>query len=229
MRLIKVGGLHPNPFARRHHTKAFIIDDYALVGGTNLTDDTFGHYDFMLEFHDPKIADALYKALPRIAVERNDAIIPIDKQSRFIVDGGRPGVSPILDTAVELAQGAEKIWYASKMLPDPRLAEAILAVPGQYCYYGHMDKGGLFNRTTIRRDYARSPLHNLYDGDKTLHAKAIVAQYRDGSLRALTGSNNFNQRGVNWGTQEIALDTKDQSICTAVLGFIERLPQKQLR
>lgn len=95
VQLMKVGGLHPNPFARRHHAKAFIVDTYTLAGGgTNLTDDTFDHYDFMLEFYNPKIADTLYEALPRIAVERNDAIITIDEQSRFIIDGGKPGVSP---------------------------------------------------------------------------------------------------------------------------------------
>lgn len=222
--LQKVGGIEINPFAGRHHAKVVIADDMVYAaGGINLSDEAFSTRDYMFEFQDEELADRLFEQLPIAADERPDQlIIPVDEQSRFILDGGTKGQSEILSTAQDIARRAEKIWYISKLMPDDELQDIMRNKQVEYWFNGISSATG-FDKLAIFLDSLRFKLDNNYQSEETLHAKFIVGQMPDGELEAITGSHNFNSRGVRFGTQELALHTRDKAICQQLIDFTKTL------
>lgn len=225
MKLLAVGETGVNPFAGRHHTKTYIFDDYVLTGGgANLVDDTFGHHDYMLRYDDPDLADRLYDILPKQAKSKESYVMTLDDDNEIIFDGGVRGKSLILDRAIEVVDAAKSVVYVSKMLPHPRLAEAIRRIDHK-CYYRGVGDD-MINSLSLSFDIRKSYLPDSYNGKRTIHAKLIVVTHHDGSMEAISGSHNFNQRGVDWGTQEMALVTRDQRLCEKLLGFTKTLNGK---
>ena len=84
--------------------------------------------------------------------------------------------------------------------------------------------GGKLNRLASWCDAHTVQLANSHTGNGRIHAKFCVVEYPDGQRAALTGSHNFNARGVRWGTSELALLTTEQSVCDMLVDFTEQLP-----
>lgn len=216
----KVGGIEPNPFAGRHHVKAVVADDTVfMAGGINLSGASFEARDYMIEFNDHLMADRLFEALPRIAAERPESeVIPVDEDSRVVIDGGVKGVSAILEVAIDIAERAEKLWYVSKLSPDGELLGILKEKPADYWFNSFSSAGGM-DKLAIMIDRLKTDVENLYKDNTNLHAKFIVGQMPGGNYEAIAGSHNFNSRGVSFGTQELALHTKSQSICRQLIDF----------
>ena len=77
----------------RHHIKSYIFDDTTLTaGGANLTADTVRHTDFMLEYHDPDLADRLCQHLQQNHGNRHtDTVVTYNEHNTFLFDAGKPG------------------------------------------------------------------------------------------------------------------------------------------
>lgn len=213
-----------NPFAGKFHSKMYIADnDTLLAGGVNLVGDSAKHNDYMLHYQNTGLAEILSREVPEIAASRNNAIISINDDNQLLMDGGKPGDSLIHQKALEMVEGASRAWYISKMLPTAKLAMALNKVDDLQAWHTRVDSGGKLNRLSVALDSKKVNLGNKYIGNKTLHAKYIVAEYPGGERRAITGSHNFNWRGIKYGTQEMALDTKDQYVCQKLIDYTDEL------
>lgn len=218
-----LGTIGANPYKRRFHQKISIIDSATVffAGGINLTGRSFTkHHDYMIHAHDKKLALTLATQLERIYDEKyiNDSSYIIDTQNTVLLDGGKPHQSIIYDTAIEYAKKAEEIIYVSQMAPSGRLAEALSAKPVTYYLntpYSMSPLGGVAEFINQKR--YRFP--NAYAGKLYIHAKYMLFTMPRGEKIALSGSHNFSERGVNYGTKEIALLTKDESLWDSLYSY----------
>lgn len=219
-----VGSVRLNPFAGRNHIKTYITDDTVYAGGgANLTGDTFRTADFMLRYAElPDAARLLFDELPSINSRRfRGQILPFASETLYLVDGGEPGASLIYDKAVELALKSSGAIIASKMVPDGKLARAL--PPHAEVYYNRPENVGKFNRLSLKYNALLGNLPpNSYNGERQLHAKFGLFESELGRI-ALTGSHNFNTLGVNFGTKEAALLTRDEEVCELVEEFVENI------
>jgi phosphatidylserine/phosphatidylglycerophosphate/cardiolipin synthase-like enzyme len=220
----RVGARQINPFAGRHHAKAAIIDDHAYIGGgINLTGDSFETRDFMLRYDDELLAQTLYDTLPQAALDRSsDQILFADETTEVLLDAGNKNESIIYDRTCELAERAANIYYVSKLVPDGKLLDILKTKDVQY-WYNTVQSATNFDKLAIYIDQAKVEIDNNYSNEAVLHAKFCVAQLPDGTYEAITGSHNFNSRGVAFGTQELAIHTKDQELCQRLIAFAESL------
>ncbi|HEY0965036.1 MAG TPA: phospholipase D-like domain-containing protein [Candidatus Saccharimonadales bacterium] len=218
--LHQVGGLEANPFAGRHHAKAVVADNTVFVGGgANLTHDTFKTKDFMLRFESKALADILFADLPKSArVRIADDTLYAHNGDELLLDSGNKNTSLIYDRTCELADKAEKVWFVSKLAPDGRLFEILDSKDTKY-WYNTLASASFFDSVAISIDQNRQNLDNLYKGSQEIHAKFCVFELSDGTYEVITGSHNFNSRGVKFGTQEIALHSKDQLLAKELLDF----------
>ena len=219
-----VGRRQVNPFAGRHHAKAVVADNTVFfAGGINLSNSSFKTKDFMMEIESGDIADLLYDELPAIAVDRAvDEVLYDDGTNRLLIDGGQPGKSLIYDTVCELASKATKAWYVSKLAPDKHLRNLLEQIDSTYIH-NLPATANLFDSVAIAIDQKKYPVKNSYSTDQELHAKFCVFQMPEGHLESVSGSHNFNSRGVAFGTQEMALHTKDQRLAADLLKFASQL------
>ena len=220
----RVGARQVNPFAGRHHAKAAVIDDHAYIGGgVNLTGGSFETRDFMLRYNNEALAQVLYDTLPQAALDRShDRVLFSDDITEVLLDAGRKNESIIYDRICEMSERAAKVYYVSKLAPDGKLLDILKNKDTQY-WYNTIQSAANFDKIAIYIDQAKAKMDNNYTGDEVLHAKFCVAQLEDGTYEAVTGSHNFNSRGVAFGTQELAIHTKDQALCQQLVAFAESL------
>lgn len=219
-----IGARGLNPFAGRHHAKAALIDDVVYIGGgVNLTSSSFTTHDFMIRYSDNVLAQAAYDALPKAALNRQrDQIVYADSTTELFLDAGKKGQSLIYDRTCELAGQATRAWYVSMLAPDGRLGELLRQRETQY-WYNPLSRALTFENLAIFIDQLKAKVTNAYRGETFLHAKFCVFLLPDGTYEAITGSHNFNSRGVTFGTQELAVHTKDQALCKQLIAFAESL------
>lgn len=222
--VVEVGQRQLNPFAGRHHAKAAIIDDAVYVGGgVNLSSDSFRWHDYMWRFDDQPLADALYHQLPLVATSRQrDQTLYRDTGYEVLIDAGQPGQSLIYDRTCQLAEAAKSAYYVSKLMPDKQLLQALRSIDSRY-WYNRIDTASGFDKLALAIDGVKHRLDNNYQGSELIHAKFCVFVMPDGSKQAISGSHNFNWRGVEFGTQEIALHITDQEMCDLLIEFAEQL------
>lgn len=218
-----LGTIGANPYKRRFHQKMSIIDDTTVffAGGINLTGRSFTkHHDYMIHTHSKELALTLTAQLVHIYSEKyiDDSSYVINPQNTVFLDGGKPHQSIIYDTAIKYVKKAEEIIYVSQMAPSGRLAKLLSAKPTTYYLnapYSMSPLGGaaeLVNQKRYR-------LPNAYTGKLYIHAKYMLFTLPGGEKVALSGSHNFNERGVNYGTKEIALLTKDESLWDSLYSY----------
>lgn len=222
--VIKVGRIRLNPFSGRHHAKAAIVDDRVLIGGgVNLTGQSFAYNDFMWSIDDTQLASRLHEALPKLAASRHhNKIIWQSYDFDVLLDAGRRGASLIYETAHTLAQKADQIYYVSKLMPTGKLGRIIESKPAS-CWFNTLKTAHLFDKLALFIDKTKYKLDNNYSDNKLLHAKLCVFVMSDGKMEAISGSHNFNYRGVKFGTQEIALHIKNQKMCRQLIEYAESL------
>lgn len=218
-----LGTIGANPYKRRFHQKISIIDNATIffAGGINLTGQSFTkHHDYMIHTSDNQLAQALTAQLKRINDEEtiDDSSYNIDSENTVLLDGGKPRQSIIYDTAIEYAEKAEEIIYVSQMAPSGRLAKLLITRPVTYYLntpYSMSPLGGVAELINQKK----YKLPNTYTGKPYIHAKYMLFIMPDGEKIALSGSHNFNERGVQYGTKEIALLTKDESLWNSLYDY----------
>lgn len=219
--VILYGRLGLNPHRGRSHIKIVIADHTVFsFGGVNLTGNSFIHTDYMVMDQSAELADTLAALVAGIAGPQDDRTITLDQQNTVLFDGGQPGRSVIYDQACQLAGRSRRIHYVSQLVPTGRLAGLIRRTQHD-CYFNRISRTKSFVRLSLIADSLATGLRNRYRGETFLHAKFILFELADGSKALLSGSHNFNWRGVAYGTQEIALVSTDEALWRQLYDFLE--------
>lgn len=214
--------VQPNIFAHRFHAKMAVVDDVTYsFGGLNLCDESFRAADYMLNRRDVLLSDHMEKLMADFSHGhiKQDMSIEIDSGEAILFDAGNPKVSLIYSTAQQLTRQASKVWYVSKMCPGFQLAADLLATEN-FCYFNTTQQSSFPTNIAQAIDSKRAGVSNLYTGEAYIHGKFMLFEMRDGSRISLTGSHNFSWRGVKYGTQEIALLSKNTSLWSRLYAYL---------
>ncbi len=221
-----IGKLHLNPFKRRTHSKITLLDDRIFTfGGINFSEGALQNKDYMLEMHDPILADRLYRLVRTI--ESNDPVpLPdleeqLGGEATLLFDGGTPKQSIIYDTACRLAATAKKIYVVSQMCPSGQLAKNINKTDNE-CYFIRFNQTDPPDNLGLIFDQKRYHIKNRYTGNAYIHAKFLLTEDHNGTKHLLSGSNNLSYRGVAFGTREIALHSTNIELWNSFYQFIQQ-------
>ena len=219
-----IGNLSRNPYHHRFHQKFTIIDDDVyFAGGINFSAEHFQHTDYMLHIKSLSLAETLIRQLKDVETGGDIANFSFDinSNSTLHIDGGTPGNSLIYDRAVALAREAESILYVSQWAPSGELA-TVLRKKQADCYFNRIAQAkGLAIASQIV-DQARRYTKDLYQQDDYIHAKFMLFIMSGGKKVLLSGSHNFSQRGVDYGTKELALESTDINLWHQLEHFAEK-------
>ncbi len=219
-----IGSIGLNPFAHRMHTKLTIIDNTLYgFGGINFEEDAFSSNDIMFKLTDKKFLVPALSVLE--AIKRGDmgnSEIEISSNYSILVDGGKPKDSIIYKRACDLAKSSRDIFLSSRMCPSGVLGNIIKANEG-VCYFNRPSLASFPTNISIVLDQLKTGIDNKYKGDRFLHSKFILFKNSDGTKSFLCGSNNFNWRGVKYGTKEIAIYSKDVNVWNSLYDYMIKL------
>lgn len=203
-----------NPFKNRYHFKATIIDDmWFSYGGVNFCKEGFEINDYMLMGESKSEANILQGVVRQFQNREmeKDAHTTLDSYNTLLIDAGVPRQSIIYSTAIALAQKATKITYVSQMPPSGLLAKALKNTQTSYFYNRPQQFTFPANIAAII-DAVRDHTANSYKRDVFLHAKFIMFEFNNEPSVIISGSHNFSERGVRYGTQEGALVSIDAAL-----------------
>lgn len=202
----------------RTHSKWAVVDDTVYsFGGVNLDNTSFENTDFMLRFHDAKLAAIIIAE--HLQVRRADKgggafrshKFALNSHTTILFDGGLIADSMIYRRARQLAREAESIVYVSQYCPTGKLAR-ILKKKDVQLYFNHWRKATFVNRVLIRMGTFSARHSTRYSRENYLHAKFIVYTMPGGGKVALSGSHNFMHGSGLVGTREIAFETTDRQL-----------------
>jgi len=229
-----------NPFAGRSHIKAAVVGDHCFVIGPNLHQTE--RADMGVSFEHRAIADRLHGTLAAL-VEHGDTaqtfgsrdhIWQLDPNTQLLIDSGVPGQSSIMQAALDMIEAAndEAVLISLQYAPRGKVAHSLAQAALQRnvslrALYNHPATqglvGGLAERLALARArwrrlpaavFAHQLPHPARQNAVHNHAKALAT----GSA-ALIGSNNFDPRGVDFGTAEMSLARYNDPV------FAERVGQ----
>lgn len=213
------------PQKGRCHVKITLIDDTSYsFGGVNFVDEMFGNTDYMLKSKGAELADHLEQLVKRISRTRPpllDEEVRLNKDNSVLFDGGRPKRSLIYERACELASQAKKIYFVSAMAPSGELAR-LLAENGASIYSNRPEDLLPLEGMAQAFDLQKHRTENRYKGDTHIHSKTMLFEMPSGRKVVLSGSHNFNYRGVSYGTQEICLHSTDTALWEQLYKYIQR-------
>lgn len=213
------------PYKGRCHIKATIVDDRVYsFGGANFMDEIFDATDIMLTGSDAKTADRLAKLIEHIGTNRpplSDDEVKIDRHNMLLFDGGQPGRSLIYERACELTAQSKRVVVASQMVPSGQLAR-LLAETDATIYFNRPEQMLPIDSLGQAFDQQRYRIKNSYTGAGYIHAKIMLFELGSGKKVALSGSHNFSYRGVQFGTQEIALESRDEVLWEQLHNFVQK-------
>lgn len=221
-----LGRFSNTPFTGRTHIKWCVVDDTVYsFGGVNLYDTGISSNDYMFKVYDHDLATIL--------ISEYDRLVKADSghfayRSRSIttktgithIDGGLPFDSIIYRRACALAEEADKVTLVSQYCPTGKLSR-LLRRTDAHLYFNPWRNAEGLDRLVIRSGMAFSRQKTRYTHKQYLHAKFILFEMPDGRRVALTGSHNFVQGGVLLGTREVALETEDARIYSALERFLK--------
>lgn len=226
-----------NPYARRSHIKATIINDVAYLGGCNLSGTT--QIDMMLRFEDETVAHYLYDLVQRIGVAEStqaalagtDQMFNIDLQTDILLDSGKEGQSLIFEQAIQLVDNAQDyIFMTCQFFPDDRilrhLQKALNRGVQVDLYYNPptMQRGptAVGHKLVLWRAKHKQPrelfAHELPADSGRLHLKLIATEQA-----AILGSHNYVNAGVQFGTAELAVIRRDPTFAQVLIQKIRPL------
>jgi phosphatidylserine/phosphatidylglycerophosphate/cardiolipin synthase-like enzyme len=222
-----------SPFAGRSHIKASIINNTVYLGGCNLSS---MHLDAMVRFEKPETAAWLYDLLrTRVSTPRTleafgtaDFTHSVNAHTKIIVDVGVKRQSAIYQQALAVIDNA-KDWLviSCQFFPNSDTAKRLRAaqergvqvVPIFNHYSAHSPVHAHLQHAVTSRERLRMPASffetETAKGQTFLHAKILATE-----KEAMIGSHNYIPSGVNFGTAEIALHSRDTQFsraCVAVL------------
>lgn len=215
------------PVAGRSHVKIYCCDDTVyLGGGVNFSQASFTNHDFMLRYTSAEIADIALSAAHNLYSwwARPDYAVALSASDTLLADGGKRRQSIILEQAYAMVRNAKRVWYVSQFAPSGRLAGLLRRSRAEVVAFNTARTAtSLLDTVGYRVLNYRFQAYNQYQGDRKIHAKYIVAEQADGQLISLTGSHNFNATGVQFGTQETAILTYDQSLGRQLISYAQQL------
>jgi len=220
-----IGKVGLNPFAHRMHIKTTIIDGTTYsFGGINFNEESFSHNDYTLQTTNSAINSHLKDILANVVSSCNylDKEYIIKDNLSILVDSGKPNHSIIYERACNLAREAKEVTVVSKMCPSGELGLILSKVPG-YFYYNKALNSSFPSSLAVLNDQLIYKLKNSYKDSTYLHAKFILFDLKDGTRCLLSGSHNFNWRGVKFGTKEICLYSTDQKLWNQLAQFTRSL------
>ncbi len=213
------------PHKGRCHVKVAVVDNVSYsFGGVNFYDEMFDRADYMLKSDSPELADCLDELVGRIIHNRPplaDGEVKLNRDTHILFDGGRPKTSLIYERACELASQAEKITLATGIMPSGELAR-LMNETSSTLYTNRPENMLTLEGINQAFDQQKYRLRNAYNRDGPVHCKAALFEMPDGRRSLLTGSHNFSYRGVSFGTQEIALHSKDPELWDQIRLFVNR-------
>jgi len=221
-----IGKFGLNPFKKRCHSKATIIDDLVYTfGGVNFTGDSFANYDYMLVAKNIAFADRIYNLIQEIEADKPTPLSDLTEQlsttETMLFDGGTPGQSIIYKTTCDIVANAQKVYYVSQMCPSGVLAKRLKETE-YYCYFVRPSQVEPPSNIALIVDKLRYGIRNRYAGKNYIHAKFILCEGKDGSKHVISGSNNFSWRGIAYGTKEIAVHSTDPRLWQVFYNFLQQ-------
>lgn len=224
----------------RNHIKMVIVDDAAYVGGLNFNDKNFRSGDFMVKITDPKMVETLVDVFHKVNYQRpqEDYEVAFPDGTKMLVDAGKRGESLILDTAVQLINNAEGTVRTTTLLaPDGKLldtlykahqggiiVEAITSDPRRI-----NDIFGLVNLGNHALMQLKKKIVPMRSSLGDLHAKSLLVDAELAACAvALFGSHNLSARGVQMGTGEIAVVSRNPRLIANLRRFYDNLRAKTI-
>ncbi|TWP45963.1 hypothetical protein FKR81_37720 [Lentzea tibetensis] len=192
-------------------------------GGTNIADKAVRNNDFMIRMCNRNVARRLYQLCLVIEAGKahEDFQFPLDEGSVVLVDGGKPGNSIIYSKACELAARSRRAYYVSQFCPTGPLARLLRSTDTKF-YFNRSVASAPHIGAMLTIDKAIGRIRTAYRGSSYLHAKLMLAELDDGSRVLLSGSHNFKNQGVKYGTQEIALYSSDPALWDELYAYVSR-------
>lgn len=219
------------PIAGRNHSKMYLADDTAWVGGINLYDNALKHIDIMVKLIDKKLIHALSGQYFRVNQNKpkKNYSVSCGKTSELYVDAGIIGKSLIFQEAIKLIKNAKKtIVFASQFVPDNAILNQIeKAADNGVSVDIYTAHSGYRNYTKFpynvpylffKKSVRKKPNIRLYHQPIKMHAKLLLI---DNSV-AFFGSHNFVNIGVMLGTEEIAVCVSDKELIRQIQEFIKK-------
>jgi phosphatidylserine/phosphatidylglycerophosphate/cardiolipin synthase-like enzyme len=226
----------PNPLAaklpifRRNHTKLYLIDDdFVWVGGVNLLDSALTWIDFMVRYTDPSIVQSLAEQFHKVNNNRpkNNYTLEFGSETKLLVDAGVIGNSLIYNEATEQIKKARKsILFASQFVADGKLLDEMIKAHERGATVTLLTSNKedrTFNTFPYNGPYKKFlektkhiPLALIHQNTK-LHVKLLIID----DQTAIFGSHNLVHLGTILGTEEIAIQTKDEKLVKELREFIE--------
>jgi cardiolipin synthase A/B len=219
-----LGKLGINPYKKRFHQKFVIADNNVFFGGgVNFSKEHFELTDYMLHTVNKNLANVLVKQLMRIVEygDSDDSSYQIDSESTLLIDGGKPHQSIIYDRAMALAREAKEISLVSQFCPSGELAY-ILRTKQAVCYFNRPTQLSGPSIASQVVDQTRFRIKNYYKKSSYIHAKYILFNMPNGQKISLSGSHNFSQRGVDYGTKELAIESTNSAVYRELSHFTNK-------
>lgn len=211
----------------RTHSKWLVVDDTVYsFGGVNMFGGGLKHADYMLRYDNTGLASALIKEQKRIIrADRHGHSYRSHSFSsnigKLLFDGGLYGESTIYRAACYHAKRASSITYVSQYCPSGKLAR-LLKQKDCVFYFNPWHTAAFLNTAAIWVGQFLSGIKSDYTRSQYIHAKCIIFEYPDGNKIAISGSHNFSNGGVWFGTKEIALETSDRATIASLETFINK-------
>lgn len=226
--------------AGRNHMKIYAAGDTVLsFGGVNCMSSGFTHHDYLLETTDKAMADEVFNIARRLYHQgrlsrRTD--VPGERRKygtshEVLVDYGTPNRSIIYDEACRLIDEADdSLVFITQHHPGGRMESSLAAASKKLgrqnitAVFNHHSKIAGAGKWQQKVQQARSLLDAVHPDDGFVHAKLIIARFKDGRRIALSSSHNFHEGAVMLGTAEIALRTTDTRLINQLEEFVVGMP-----
>lgn len=231
-----------NPYANRNHIKGYAVDDTVALAGPNLQPSVVDTHDFMFVAQSEKIADwwrgfvACEVATGEVPAGVDHEFV-LDEETTILVDAGISNESLIYDRVYEMLQdeSVSSVMYVNQMFPTGKMhqilnnlqhklgADSVTVITSHYNQMSQPFKGALWARQV------RSQMQFYTPVDKQIHTKSIIITHKDGRKVCIVTSNNLDERGVKYGTAEIAVVTTNFSSIKNVESFCDGIPIKPFK
>lgn len=231
------GAKRYNPYANRNHIKGYAIDDMVALAGPNLQDNATEKYDFMLVTTNDTVADwwrtfTAHESKHGAPPSDKDYKVPIDEETDILVDVGNYNESLIYDTVCNMLaeDDVREVLYVNQMFPAGKIlrlldelqiklgAGNVTVVTSHYAQFNQPAKALLW----LRQKNAKLTFHT--PKDKPIHTKTIIITKNSGEKVAIVTSNNLDERGIKYGTAEVAVVTKNSASIQNIENYCQGIP-----
>lgn len=229
-----------NPARGRNHIKMAIIDDIAFVGDINnfVSKDQPG---VSIRITDPLLVEGLvglYEAAER-GRGGHDYEVTGRNDTSLLIDAGIARQSLILAramTAIENAQSSVRM--TSQFTPDGAVLNSLQSA---------FDRGLMVSTLIADPEKIIRPLPKMFDIRSQLafkragftfpilevpqwiHAKILLVDEKLPTAQAIVGTHCFSGKGVDWGTQEASLQSRNPDLLNQLKTYVGDLEARAIQ